>query len=261
MHLDKTEEAIKVYDRLLSVDPSSSAARFNRASLLAAVGRTKEAEEDYRAVLASQPDHREAAVSFTDLLQRQRRFPETVELWLMYLRAADVPSRPERDKDEVRAWLAWAYVLANRSEQARELVDTIPETAAARAFADWAMAYDSLRAGDAEAFVHRLGPPRRPGTISIEQQEQGRSILAALMVLGPSVRDLPVGRARMLFRALLFAGDEDAAQAAAEQVINLPNAGHWADAARELVATLDSDAPNAVTEPASGAAGDRSWPR
>jgi tetratricopeptide (TPR) repeat protein len=259
-HLDKNEEAIQVYDRMLSVDPASATARFNRACLLAAMGRTKEAQEDYQTILKSQPDHREAAVGLTDLLQRQRRFPETVEVWLMYLRAADLPSRPERDKDEIRAWLAWAYVLADRSAQARELVDAIPETAAARTFADWAMAYDALRAGDAEAFMQRLGPPTKPEVISTQQQEQGRSILAALMVLGSKVRDQPVG-AYALARALAFAGNEGAARTAAEQVIGRSDGGRWADAAGELLATLNGGSPDAATEPASQPAGERSWPR
>jgi protein O-mannosyl-transferase len=259
-HQDKTEEAIRVFDRLLLLDPSSVAARFNRASLLAAIGRTKEAEGDYRAILKSQPDHHEAIVDLTALLQRQRLFPDIIDMWLMYQRASDAPSRPAREKEEVRAWLSWFYVLANRTAQARELLDAIPQTSAARGFADWAMAYDALRAGDAETFLRRLGPPMKPRAVSTRQREQSRSILAALDLSGPETRNSPIGM-YALARALVFAGDAKAAEEVAEQLIRMPDAGRWAEAARELVVVLGDHSPEARATPASGPAEENSWPR
>ncbi len=60
-HLGQSEDALRLYDRLIATDGSIVAARLNRAELLAYLDRAVEAEAEYRAVLGVLEESGQAA--------------------------------------------------------------------------------------------------------------------------------------------------------------------------------------------------------
>jgi tetratricopeptide (TPR) repeat protein len=231
-------EALAIYDRVLALDPNAATARVNRAGLLAGMDQDLEAESEYRRVLKAQPDHRDAAIGLHELLQQQQRFGELADLWQSFQGAGG-------DADESRAWLAWAYVLADDLERARQSRAAIPETAPQRTFADWALAYDALGKRDDGRLRRLLGKPQVPEAVSPHRREQARAVLAALSALPRETRESPAGL-YALARALLFEGDAVSARATALQMLRMSGATEWSVDTRHLADLLESSDSNGV---------------
>jgi tetratricopeptide (TPR) repeat protein len=268
-HLGRREGALRLYERLIVIDASVVAARLNRAELLAAMGRTSEAEPEYRAALNLEPFNRDAAVGLHESLQRQGRFGELAAIWLPFVRAdrprssseaaatgpapktaASSPSRPaavsEMSRDEARAWLAWAYLLAGKPDDARRLAAQVPEDCADRHFADWTTVFDALSRRDFERAAGWFGHRPPIEAVSIAQLDQARVIVLALSSLPADVRESPAGM-YALARAMLFADDRPSTTAILERITKMPDAGRWAKLAGEL-----DRAMGPVSEPKAG---------
>ncbi len=229
----RTQQAIDIYDKLITMEPKAATPRLNRAGLLAANGRPAEAEQDYRILLAANPGHRAAAVGLHELLQSQQRFDELVKLWGSLIATDGHP-------DDAPAWLAWAHVLAGHGETARQVIAQIPNDAQHRTFADWALAFDALRSGDHATFRHNLGPAIPMTDIPAVQRDQAGAVMTALHSLPRHIRESPAGL-YALARAVLFSGDGTMARTIASQIAEIPNAGQWADAARQIIEIVNTD--------------------
>jgi tetratricopeptide (TPR) repeat protein len=236
--LDRPQRALAAYDRLIALGSAPAAVRVNRAAVLAYLDRLKEAEAEYRLVLKAEPGNRAAAVGLHEVLQQTGRYHELVALW------ESLAGRHDAD-DEVRGWLAWAYVLAGETDRAGEVIRSMDRSADVRRFAVWALAFDALRLGYGEAFRRMLGEPRLLESVSAKQREQGRIVLMALSSLPEDVRRSSAGQ-YALARALLFGGDEaGAANAAITLSLRHMEGGEWDEAAADLLDALkrseDSD--------------------
>jgi tetratricopeptide (TPR) repeat protein len=78
---DETNDAAtaeRLYRRLLKVDPSDAAGRYNLANLLRSGGRMTEAEAMYREAVKLDPDYAEAWYNFADVLDESGRGTEAI---------------------------------------------------------------------------------------------------------------------------------------------------------------------------------------
>jgi tetratricopeptide (TPR) repeat protein len=73
-----TATAERLYRRLLKVDPTDAAGRYNLANLLRAGGRTVEAEALYREAVKADPDFAEAWYNLADMLDEGGRSTEAI---------------------------------------------------------------------------------------------------------------------------------------------------------------------------------------
>lgn len=224
------ESALATWDRLLSFDPTVSAARINMAGLLVSLGRPAEAERQYEAVLSEDHKNMSAAVGLHELFWRQKRFDELVDLWSCRVEIRDPP-------DTANAWLVWAYALAGRTESANEAATRIPGDSPLRSFANWALAFDALRRGDDVELRSRLGSPSMISEFSPTRHEEARMILTALAEL-PAERRESVGGTYVLARALLFDGNLAAAGIVVDRLLTLSKGTAWAEDVRTLVDLL-----------------------
>ncbi len=230
-HDGASDKALALYDRLLREDPFAVAARVNRAGLLDSLGRTADAEADYREVLALAPDRFNAATGLHELLQRQRRFDEMVRLWKDFRVASDAPT-------DGAAWLAWAYSLAGKAADAQQTAHGIDAGSRSRSFADWALAFAALRDGDSAAMRRWLGQAVVLPTVPPERLEQARVIMLALSDLPEDIRQSPAGL-YALARALAYEGRFREARSVARRMLDVSPPSEWVEAANELTDGLE----------------------
>lgn len=74
------EDALSAYDRALAVDQGDLAAAYNRAVVLAELGRAQEAEAGLLAVLKRAPDHVLAAKRLGERYVREGRYAEALKV-------------------------------------------------------------------------------------------------------------------------------------------------------------------------------------
>jgi tetratricopeptide (TPR) repeat protein len=112
---EDTATAERLYRRLLKVDPTDSAGRYNLANLLRAGGRTVEAESLYRETVKIDPEFAEAWYNLADMLDESGRSAEAIAALQAALEAkpdyadavfnlALLQQRLERHQDAAAGW-------------------------------------------------------------------------------------------------------------------------------------------------------------
>jgi tetratricopeptide (TPR) repeat protein len=76
--LNRFPEAIKLFVRVLELDPTSTETNYNLAYALARVGRDEESIKYFQAAIAAKPDNIDALANFGAALQRLGRFEEAI---------------------------------------------------------------------------------------------------------------------------------------------------------------------------------------
>ena len=240
-------DALELLDALVAESPKSSAALLNRAGVYWAMGRTTEAEADYRAAVAAAPSDRNAAIAFHEFLLNHKRYVELIPLWDTAV--GNLPA-----EGDAPAWRVWAYALAGRTDAAGRFRDAIPQGNPHRPFADWAMVYIDLAAGRLDAWPTRFesnvtsqaapitkqapsiteqAAPITEQAAPITRQEQGRAVLVALSDLPDAVKHTPSGLAA-LAAACSFKGEAAMSEAALSQLKDMPDSQDWIAVVRRL---------------------------
>jgi predicted Zn-dependent protease len=143
---DQCDDSVPILESYLQSDPTHRAARTSLAHCYARKGRSEDAEEAYRRVLAAKPDDAAAAMGLSRLLRDQGRDAKAREVLEVFQHAKSL--------SDAQAQAASALTIAKEafgreqwSEailQARRALDVEPDLAEGHALAGAA----SLRAGD-----------------------------------------------------------------------------------------------------------------
>jgi len=230
--LGRLDEARALFERPpLSASPAPIV-RMNYAALLVRLGQVEQAATVYRDLLEARPANISTAVTLHHLYQEAGRFSALVELWESTAHAAD--------RDVAQTYLIWAYVLADRPNDASRVRLALAEPAAQLPFVRWAFAFDALRSGNGDALRAELGDAALPPPAGPWADDHHRIVLRALGSLPAARRESAMGY-YALARALLWSADHNAARRAAQQVIALQPDSNWAADARNLLALLPSD--------------------
>jgi tetratricopeptide (TPR) repeat protein len=230
----QSADAMKTYDRLLTVEPDALSPRLNRASLRASLHQSPAAESDYRAVLARYPDNHEAFIGLVQLLQTELRGSDLLKLLQEHGKRCCSAS-------ELTAWEVWALAINHQFEEARKLRDGLPAASPDRQFADWALAWDLLRRDLNGDILNILGPYQRTEKPVTIQLDYDRSVLEMLSGLPNATRQSPAGM-YALSRALAHR-NPNAAIKIAEQFAARAGMTSYKDAARELLHGLQHTPP------------------
>lgn len=174
-------EALAQYDILKAKEPKSVSVIYNRAILLATMGRNADSENEFRHLLSIDPSNWNAMLDFSERLQRDRRYEDMLKEWQEFLQKANNPG-------EAWAWIAWSGVLAGKSEIAREADTKVSKQTDGHRLLDWARAFESLRDGHADVGMLKQlestsGTPR-----NAQLANTGRTVLLAIATLPKTVR-------------------------------------------------------------------------
>lgn len=114
----KLEDKVALYRRVLALDPNRFEAHHNLALALERLGKTAEAEAEYRSTLRVRPGYTPAALNLGALFYGEKRFAEAIAVYR--LAASDDPR-----SDAVRSNLAEAYRAAGNRERARREFEAV----------------------------------------------------------------------------------------------------------------------------------------
>lgn len=242
----RADEAVAIYDELLGQGSGSHVVRVNRGLALTSLDRDKDAEEDFRAVLAEEPAHREAAIGLHMLLLKLRRYAELPPIWENY--------RAVRPNDQpIIAWEAWAYALTGQLDESGEKVQFLHMY---DPFLGWAMAWEAIETSDIINTRRRLGPPEAPAADDPKRLQEMRAIMLALDGLPEEIKNAPIG-AYALARAALHGGDISLAQRAVEQLRAMTSDRDYLDGAGMIEEAIEEFQGRVLRESTTSQSGPR----
>jgi tetratricopeptide (TPR) repeat protein len=233
--LERYDEALAEYDRLVERHPDIRELRANRAAVLVTVGRVKDAENEYRALLRIDKRGYTPMIGLTELMMKSGRREELPKLWEDF-----VARHP--DMDWARAWQALSLSLAGKGPEASKVAQTVASNSDYKPLANWALAVDALRRKDGEGVLRALGPPRRALPIPSERSDEGRVISLVLMDLPKELSETAAGR-YMLARSFYHHGQDGAARLSLALYYPDANPLLWESADKALLDQL----PHSVT--------------
>jgi tetratricopeptide (TPR) repeat protein len=221
--------AVKCYDRLLALDPSATAARFNRGDLLVGLGQLADAEQDFRAVLKSAPDNLDAAARLHQVLAMGHRWTDLLALWRNVGKAT-----PE--SLEVACYAEWAKVL-----RAFDRHEPLPASASGMlnddACAAWIAVYARFRERDFTGLAAALD--RLPDTraAAAQAERRRRVVMGAFEALPVELRN---SRPGLFIAARLSAYLRDSPNAMRFADVLAQGDDEWAARAKALRSQLDA---------------------
>ncbi|MCB9853091.1 MAG: tetratricopeptide repeat protein [Phycisphaerales bacterium] len=228
--LGRNIEAVKCYDRLIARKPSDTAARFNRGDLLVVLGQLGDAEQDFRAVLKSDPTNMDAATRLHQMLVASSRWSALQSLW------SEVPAVNE-NAEELTCYAAWAKTLI-----AFERHEPLSAEAAGVVNRDtcmgWIAVYARLREHD-EAGLALALDAMPDATAAIDQFErQKRVIMSAFEGLSVENRN---SRAGLYVAARLFRYFSENTNAVRFLEVLKTGDDIWSQKAVELLSRIQSE--------------------
>jgi tetratricopeptide (TPR) repeat protein len=198
--LNRFDEAMAVYDRLLERGQSGESLRANRAAVLLAMGRERGAEIEYRALLSIDKRGYTPMVGLTELMMKGGRRTELPKLWEDF-----VAKNP--DVEWARAWYALSLSLAGRGPKASKIAQTVTSNSDYKPLANWALAVDALQRKDGKGVLRALGPPRRTLPAHPERFDEGKVIQTFLLDLPKDLGETAAAR-YMLARSSFHDGTD-----------------------------------------------------
>lgn len=220
LRLGDPQAALRAYDELLASGATSPVVRVNRAEVLAALGRARDAEAEYRRAMGDDPRMRAALVGLSLLLQSQHRYADMAAAWQEF-------GPRTVGAEESGAWVDWSRRLEGRAIFAAPASrPSAAPAGAARYLRSFAGAW-ALRTPD-----ELRGLTELPGATNDADRDALRAVIAALTDLGVSAPQDPP----LLYKtaaALGLRGDFELARRFAERLRAVDDPG-WAGTAAEL---------------------------